>query len=294
MDDLPHDAASIAWLRMDSNQALLKTTWAAHLLDEKIGVLREEHIQATLKSSEMQALGKQIALSNTPWTLATINPRMMWIDNGVFLISLSSLGGDSPERKLTIERPLLIHRPDFNEDEQMDEPRLGRVFKMEGNVNFAMVGSSGDQIHQTNRDNSWEEIDAVWYASLPQQFPPEYIMAGVAMSVHIAIENDELDIADLPVAEFIPTYQDKRKPILIDKTMGGPAVWHDEIRCSVCNGRVLLKLPRGNTLSECKCPHSLASFKKRNHHDIHFPHLVDDRIIEEGGDSLANVPKEAQ
>jgi hypothetical protein len=53
---------------------------------------------------------------------------------------------------------------------------------------------------------------------------------------------------------FIPAWKDKRGVKVIDHTGGRFPVFHDEVRCSVCNGRVLVKMPDGNKTGEWDCP----------------------------------------
>jgi hypothetical protein len=67
---------------------------------------------------------------------------------------------------------------------------------------------------------------------------------------------------------FIPAWKDKRGVKVIDRASPFPAHYHDEIRCSVCNGRVLIKLKGDNKSESADCPH--CSRPKT----ILFPHLV--------------------
>ena len=54
---------------------------------------------------------------------------------------------------------------------------------------------------------------------------------------------------------FIPTWRDRRMPIQINKAIGARYSFHDLIRCSECNGRVILMLQTGHGYSAVECPH---------------------------------------
>ena len=54
---------------------------------------------------------------------------------------------------------------------------------------------------------------------------------------------------------FVPTWRDKRKPAVIDRSTRGRYHFHDLIRCRQCNGRVIIMLPSGNALTAHPCPH---------------------------------------
>lgn len=53
---------------------------------------------------------------------------------------------------------------------------------------------------------------------------------------------------------FIPSFKDKRPVVVIDRTGGSYAHYHDEVRCMRCNQRVLFKFPVGNTVRFWECP----------------------------------------
>ena len=53
---------------------------------------------------------------------------------------------------------------------------------------------------------------------------------------------------------FIPTWRDKRLPIHLNKG-GANYSYHDLIRCSDCNGRVILMLHEGHAYNAVECPH---------------------------------------
>jgi phage FluMu protein Com len=54
---------------------------------------------------------------------------------------------------------------------------------------------------------------------------------------------------------FVPTWRDRRMPIHINKAQGSRYLFHDLIRCSECNGRVILMLQVGHGYSAVECPH---------------------------------------
>ena len=133
---------------------------------------------------------------------------------------------------------------------------------------FAMLGTVGDYIH-----HGVDEVDYTLNAPDTGYWPQPLLTAGF-FAQNTLLKELLVDDADPALVEsFIPTFKDKRAVLTIDKCKGQFPLYHDEIRCVKCNGRVLLKLPAGNKIIKAKCPHSLASFKKRNQHDIHFPHL---------------------
>ena len=257
--------------------------------------------------------------SEEAWDLSLLNPHLLYVGHNIWLVcnqavrsSLNAYGEN------TIAPPILVyHSPPMHMD-----PMVGMVVYPEvpvtrprgsdeyepKTINISMVGSVGDLVH--NDSTSWELLKEPSAIANPNalthdKWPSEYLVAGIATALHFASVNGELDAGSQQgmavLEQYIPTYRDKRTPIVIDKTRGGPAVWHDEVRCGKCNGRVLLKLPRGNQLVSITCPHSQnASVASASDspptpvHELTFPHLLDNRTFEEGGDSLKNVPKEAQ
>ena len=57
-------------------------------------------------------------------------------------------------------------------------------------------------------------------------------------------------------SEFIPSWKDARKPITVNLGGAPPLGYnHRESRCSTCNGRVILTMPRGYSNESCPCPH---------------------------------------
>jgi len=93
----------------------------------------------------------------------------------------------------------------------------------------------------------------------------------------LAEENTETPVVQERVGDFIPSWKDKRKPILIDRAFPQYPVFHDEIRCAGCNGRVLMKLPAGNTLSSLPCPHDSCEST------LQFTHLLGNQNGQKGG-----------
>ena len=93
----------------------------------------------------------------------------------------------------------------------------------------------------------------------------------------LAEENTETPVVQERVVDFIPSWKDKRKPILIDRAFPQYPVFHDEIRCAGCNGRVLMKLPAGNTLSSLPCPHDSCEST------LQFTHLLGNQNRQKGG-----------
>lgn len=161
---------------------------------------------------------------------------------------------------------------------------------------FSMMGSIGDIIHRSGAGMASQvnmSFDTMQMYSVGDREFPNYLILSAYYIQNTLIKNqpfysdeDKEDLKEL----FIPTFKDKRGVLKIDKSRGSPPYFHDEIRCQVCNGRVLLMFPIGNKMIEAKCPHSLNSFKKKNQHKIHFPHLI--RSLDMLGDSVENTPKE--
>lgn len=57
-------------------------------------------------------------------------------------------------------------------------------------------------------------------------------------------------------SEFIPSWKDARKPITVNLGGAPPLGYnHRESRCTTCNGRVILTMPRGYSQESCPCPH---------------------------------------
>lgn len=224
--------------------------------------------------------------SETVWNLEVENPHMMFIGHGLWLIDNDTLmkcvtpavGVDN----FKLCPPLLIHdSPAFGHHP------VGTIVRIETNVGLSMIGSSGDIIHRSGLN--YEPINTL-QARRVERWPMFYVLAGMAVACIVATANGELDERVSEMPQFIPTYRDKRGALTIDRTRGKAPVWHDEIRCQECNGRVVLKFPRGNQTVDAKCPHSLTNPPL---HDILFPHLLDNRTFEEGEHGLENVPKEA-
>lgn len=92
----------------------------------------------------------------------------------------------------------------------------------------------------------------------------------------------EAKIVDVPAEAdpevFIPAWKDKRGVKVVDQAFGRYPKYHDEVRCPVCNGRVLLKFPEGNQISSVKCPHC-----GHEPDSINTEHLIDH-------DELAQTP----
>jgi len=91
---------------------------------------------------------------------------------------------------------------------------------------------------------------------------------GIAMAV-LMNQNETPLTGEVEVQEYwIPAWKDKRTVKIIDRASPFPAHYHDEIRCSACNGRVLIKLKGDNKSESADCPH--CSRPKA----LLFPHLV--------------------
>ena len=56
-------------------------------------------------------------------------------------------------------------------------------------------------------------------------------------------------------SRFVPSFQDKRKLKIIDKTNGDFPYWSDVIRCKICNGQVKVILREKPTTVIFDCPH---------------------------------------
>ena len=74
--------------------------------------------------------------------------------------------------------------------------------------------------------------------------------------------------ASIPQDEFIQAWRDRRIPKVIDRASPFSPHYHDEIRCSKCNGRTIIKLPPDNKMVEADCGHCAGS------KTIQFPHLT--------------------
>lgn len=251
--------------------------------------------------------GTNHTLEEESWTLTVHNPCLMRISESHWLLDVESIKSSMnwnawrevslTNREDTTPLPLLIATGPQLEwgGSMLQEPPIGTIlrFELRGHENdaeaqFSMVGSVGDAIH-------WEGVSWIQTETIGDRnkYPLDYLVAGIALDT-VEVEGTDSNDATRPSNTFgwIPTYRDKRKPLVVDRTKGKAAVWHDDLRCERCNGRVVLKFPRGNQISSCRCPHGLANPDFENH-DMTFPHLVDDRTLHEGEDSVENVPKEA-
>ncbi len=56
-------------------------------------------------------------------------------------------------------------------------------------------------------------------------------------------------------SRFIPSWRDKRKTKLIDKSKGVPPYWSDTVRCNICNGKVKVHLKERPITVIFDCPH---------------------------------------
>ena len=54
--------------------------------------------------------------------------------------------------------------------------------------------------------------------------------------------------------EWVPTWNDSRKPIEVNLARSQPICYTDEIRCSSCNQRIIVKLAKSNRRDEIPCP----------------------------------------
>ena len=92
---------------------------------------------------------------------------------------------------------------------------------------------------------------------------------GIAMAIltEIGVAGEAAAGVELQ-QHFIPSWKDKRGVLFIDRASPFPAHYHDEIRCSVCNGRVLIKLKGDNKSEKADCPHCNRT------KTLLFPHLV--------------------
>lgn len=53
---------------------------------------------------------------------------------------------------------------------------------------------------------------------------------------------------------FIPTWKDFRKPIEVNLARSQPIFFTDEVRCSYCNQRIIVKLAKSNRRDDLPCP----------------------------------------
>lgn len=115
-----------------------------------------------------------------------------------------------------------------------------------------------------------------------------YLESSIMLLKHLSAVNmlaggnSETPIVNERAGDFIPSWKDKRKVIIIDRASPRYPVFHDEIRCAGCNGRVLMKLPAGNTLSSLPCPHELCEST------LQFTHLLGNQNAEKGGTENEN------
>lgn len=244
--------------------------------------------------------------TNVVWEKSFENAHLMFLGNGLWLLDRQSLIASSEWRTWENDTmftdedkehivtgfpcPLLVHSffP-------TGEHPVGTILRFQSPLRLNMVNCAGDVIHHTAMGTELYEKIETSDSRSERRWSFDYVIAGVASAYSIAKDNDELDdhliegLKEMP--QFIPTYQDKRGAKTIDRTMGRAPVWHDEIRCQQCNGRVVLKFPRGNQTIEATCPHGIETPPP---HTVQFPHLLDDRTFEEGEHGLGIVPKEAQ
>ena len=286
---------------LEMSQAAYDIGMQLHMASESLQRILEEAMMANAVPTGavafrcIEAMTKELAetpsyvrewtqLPDQPWSIAVSNPRVVYVGNGLWLLDELSIKEIS-NHELGCVPPLLVHH---SVGLQFEEPSVGTILRLSVNsdlkTRFEMVGSSGDYVRHSNDWVEWESMDGQTF------FSDRYIFAGVALALELGVNGDaQLDPTMNPeLQSFIPTWKDKRPCLTVDRTRGKAAVWHDEIRCQQCNGRVLLKFPRGNQVDSCRCPHSVGQF-----HDIHFPHLVDDRTFDEQVNSVENVPKEA-
>jgi hypothetical protein len=294
----------------------------AMMLSEGLSVDENRNMNGEMIESIQSAIAKtpefdrrQLLLDEEPWDLSAdvgddlvaSAPLMMYVGHGFWAMGFNvttRLIRYPLDDMSAIPLPVLIsNSPVICSVVNRGNPDLGDVVRLVSNrseAQFSMVGSVGDFVSiadPSGLPHRWEYVNDDDSIENLVAFPAQYTFYAIAMAIEMGVAHGELDpmlkASDADLNQFIPTWRDKRKCMTVDKTMGRYAVWHDEVRCQVCNGRVLIKLPRGNTLDSCTCPHSLRREDIPNH-EIKFPHLVDDRTFEEGGDSLENVPKEAQ
>ena len=99
-------------------------------------------------------------------------------------------------------------------------------------------------------------------ASMAQNVLQQFLATAAISSMHLNQEIGESANDDL----FVPAWKDKRGVKKIDHATPHYPVFHDEIRCRACNGRVLILLPARNKIGSAQCPHCSEQ--------IHFPHLI--------------------
>ena len=101
---------------------------------------------------------------------------------------------------------------------------------------------------------------------------------GIALT--LMTENCEGMVGDVSASTadlFVPAWKDKRGVKVIDHAGLFPAHYHDEIRCSMCNGRVLIKMKADNKLTKAPCPHCGS--------ELQFPHLSNTDTVKTVGDN---------
>ena len=162
--------------------------------------------------------------------------------------------------------PNMIDRPNQSQNWlEVDVSELARMAVHNGNDAHIFGGKE----HGLRNDPHRFLCQTAYYASLIEFC----VESAVARSVAVK----DMDGAHVVQAgEAVPSWRDKRGVKVFDRATPRYAVFHDEIRCPSCNGRHLIKLPSGNTISECKCLHEPCE------QVIQFPHLVS-RKHENGG-----------
>jgi hypothetical protein len=101
---------------------------------------------------------------------------------------------------------------------------------------------------------------------------------GIALT--LMTENCQGMVGDVSASTadlFVPAWKDKRGVKVIDHAGLFPAHYHDEIRCSMCNGRVLIKMKADNKLTKAPCPHCGS--------ELQFPHLSNTDTVKTVGDN---------
>ena len=104
-------------------------------------------------------------------------------------------------------------------------------------------------------------IPKIGAGHFPKNFDNEVDMLSYAIGRErfLSVLTNESESSESAVSEngmaFIPTWRDTRMPIHINKSGASQCSFHDIIRCSECNGRVILMLQAGHGYSAVECPH---------------------------------------
>lgn len=86
--------------------------------------------------------------------------------------------------------------------------------------------------------------------------PEEYMafMSAIATAEEEGLWEHRVEDKEGVPVKFVPTWKDNRTRLTVSKTQGIP-FFSDVLRCEVCNGKVLVKLPKDPPFDAVDCPH---------------------------------------